>query len=101
MFSIMSGHYARVIDASSDTIYCVTSRSNSMTKVLSKEQYELGEEVGIRKQIFLYNNLKPDEIFALNQNTTGLYIVYNSLVKGLGLKKALYYRKLLKEGKCR
>lgn len=96
-FSLMCGHNAERFACSGDTIYCVTTHSGSLTATPSKANYDIRQKVYIRKYGFLFAHLPSDEIHALGIDFMPLYILYDSLMKGYGLRKVFEYRKMMRQ----
>lgn len=57
-FSKMAGFYARMIDASWETFYCITDGKDSLTKTINEEKREIADAVFMKNYEFWYYNLK-------------------------------------------
>ena len=58
MFSILIGHYAKRIEASSDVIYYITIRMGSLTNQVTLESCKCRFAVTVRRMRFLWDNKK-------------------------------------------
>ena len=98
-FSLMCGYYAKSISVSDDIIYCVTAHDGSLIYTLTKEKYDVCQRTYIRKYGFFMQHLTADELHILGLDFMPLYMLYNTVISGYGLKNAItYWRLLRKEG---
>ncbi len=57
-FSKMAGFYAKMIDATWETFYCITDGKDSMTCTMNEEKQEIRNAVFMKNYEFWYYNLK-------------------------------------------
>ena len=96
-FALDCGHKLTKFACSGETIYCVTTHSGSLTTTPSKENYDTRQRVYIRKYGFLFNNMSEEDIHTLDLDYLPLYMLYNTVASGYGIKLALEYKRMLRK----
>ena len=99
MFSIKTGYYAKRIQASKETIYCVTKSKGTLTQNISLAVFRARLDAFIRNVEFLKSNLSKNEFQLMNYNGRGYLI--NTFKYKLGLKEFISTFKKLRRHKIK
>lgn len=66
MFSTKCGYFAKKIEASKDSIYCVTSRQESLTKEHNRQKFDIRTTIFVERYIYLKERLSEKDFRMLN-----------------------------------
>lgn len=86
LFSLKAGHYAKIIDAYDEVIYCITRKEGTLTSKKSEEEFLARIDVEISAWNFLRSVLDEKRVYHIIDWPVGRVI--RSLLRGYGVSTA-------------